>query len=802
MTGIGVLEGGDKGDFQPNSILTREQAAKIICYMLLGKDTAEKLTTNSAVFKDVAANRWSAPFIGYCVNLGILAGDGNGNFFPEGKLTGAAFAKMLLVALGYDANIENYVGNDWVINVSSAAISAGIAPSGVVLSNELSRQDAAQMAFQTLTADMVRYSNKGTTINNADGSQIVIGAVRDTLANNAVTETIENDDVMQFAEQYFAKLKKASATTDEGLAGYKWQYNSKDISGAYTDAVLVDTLGENVATITKGQVYSNYSFDKNSAGAYENINVFVNGTADDAKAVSDIAVRGSNAKALDTYKGAEIKLYDTDKDGSVDTAVVTIAYLAEVTKVTEATASDDRKINLKVYDNTGSVRTVNGVYSDNFNKGDFLMVVPSANTGAGFQEPTSMTAAKVISDVKVTSYKADSVTFDGTTYNYSNFRNTAAKAGTSHDDTYNFNSTYDFYLDQFGHVVAAFTHTAGASTDYAYIVDVNGTLTTTIDGTTPAVEARVVLSDGTVGLYNIALEKVKSEGADNGDYKIKGTNITVYDKSEAATQDSKTVTAAAGALKTTGVYGYTVSDKTMTLESLSAGSASMTKDNVYSSAVKTIAKNQTSVKSNDNNVTVLLDSNTIYVLYNGDDKAATVYTGNGNLPKAFSTSAVKAVYTAKDTALGAASVVFADATVSAAATDNYVYIDASEFSNTWDGEKNIFSYEGIAADGSKVTVTAETKVSADGLYTYDEKNVLNTDKLTGAQYLGNTEQPLTVAGELLGVGGKYFNLTDDTQIVYVDNTLSEVNGNKGFVVLTVDGGDATNYVATIFVTSK
>ena len=34
MVALGILEGGDKGDFQPNSILTREQAAKIICYMV------------------------------------------------------------------------------------------------------------------------------------------------------------------------------------------------------------------------------------------------------------------------------------------------------------------------------------------------------------------------------------------------------------------------------------------------------------------------------------------------------------------------------------------------------------------------------------------------------------------------------------------------------------------------------------------------------------------------------------------------------------------------------------------------
>ena len=110
MTAIGVFEGTDKGAFNPTGILTREQAAKIVAVMLLGEEDASKLTTNSTTFKDVAANRWSAGYIGYCVQQGILAGTGNGNFDPEGELTGLAFAKMMLVALGYDAKVANYAG--------------------------------------------------------------------------------------------------------------------------------------------------------------------------------------------------------------------------------------------------------------------------------------------------------------------------------------------------------------------------------------------------------------------------------------------------------------------------------------------------------------------------------------------------------------------------------------------------------------------------------------------------------------------------------------------------------------------
>ena len=81
MTALGVFEGTDKGAFDPTSILTREQAAAIICRMLLGDD-AENLTTNSTVFSDVAADRWSAGYIGYCAQQNILAGTGNGTFNP------------------------------------------------------------------------------------------------------------------------------------------------------------------------------------------------------------------------------------------------------------------------------------------------------------------------------------------------------------------------------------------------------------------------------------------------------------------------------------------------------------------------------------------------------------------------------------------------------------------------------------------------------------------------------------------------------------------------------------------------
>ena len=233
MTALGVFEGTDKGAFDPTGILTREQAAAIICRMLLGDD-AENLTTNSTVFSDVAADRWSAGYIGYCAQQNILAGTGNGTFNPEGELTGLAFAKMLLVALGYDPAIEQYVGNDWAVNVAADAVDAGIAVSGVIMADAMTREQAAQMAYQTLEADMVRYASRGTTIQQPDGSTIIVGntAAEPVSKTDSDYAGDSNDDTQQFCERYFADLKKVNGEDDFARPASQWKLKN-DIIGTY-----------------------------------------------------------------------------------------------------------------------------------------------------------------------------------------------------------------------------------------------------------------------------------------------------------------------------------------------------------------------------------------------------------------------------------------------------------------------------------------------------------------------------------------------------------------------------------------
>ena len=57
---------------------------------------------------------------------------------------------------------------------------------------------------------------------------------------------------------------------------------------------------------------------------------------------------------------------------------------------------------------------------------------------------------------------------------------------------------------------------------------------------------------------------------------------------------------------------------------------------------------------------------------------------------------------------------------------------------------------------------------------------------------------LSVTGNLVKVGGNYYNMAN-AQIVYVDDDKYEVDGNNGWVVLAKDNGTVTTNVETIYV---
>ena len=736
MVALGVLEGGDKGDFQPNSILTREQAAKIICYMLLGEDSAEKLSTNSAVFNDVAADRWSAPYIGYCVNLGILAGDGQGNFFPEGKLTGAAFAKMLLVALGYDPAIEEYVGNSWTINVAADAIEAGISPKGVVLTNELSRQDAAQMAFQTLTATVVKYDNKGTTVIGSDGMQVIVGASSaSAVANNNSNydSTSTDDKVMQFCEKYFSDLTKVAGDADAfgRPADYQWQLDGDEVYNATL------TPDQTYTTATKGgDIYKDLGKPSGATYTY-----YVDG-----KEVSNItsyytgfAIASGDSDKIGG-KGSVVEVFETAEDEY--TVTVTNTFVGEVSDWNEADEDKDVEESIDISaltqpaDVTGASGTLNvnfeTVAFDESDVDDETVVLFTAAWDDDNNEYVikSASVAEKVEDLELTSTTGTTkFVAGGTTYEY----------GTvNYSESVVLKDSINVYLDTYGYVVYVEKYQAGSS-NYAFVLNAKANdKEWATDDTTYT--AKLLLTDGTVVTVN-------TDDQDSTTLISKYVSYTV-DDDDVYTLTAKDSTSAAGASidVTKGTSKFTVGT-----------------DTYYA------------------------NSSTIFLVYDNTNEEYAVYTGMANVP---TMEGAATVYVNTKGGVGSvASIVYISAadTVVSDANKGLVYIIAgSESALVNDADKGEYYTYDAVIDGeiTTVDVAKAAKLSGDVLaskLTYNSKGVVTNiteyeDDNTKDDYYFTGTGTLKTTDGTVGLNGAYYTYASDVVVYKVeDNEFSKVN---------------------------
>ncbi len=173
MAEAGVLEGYPDGSFRPEATLSREEGAKIITYLCLGKPEAETLVCDKAPFDDVPAERWSAPYIAWCAEHEILHGYGNGNFGPTDTLTGDQYAKMLLCALGLARNVQLYIGPDWYKAVREDAKAAKLyeGDPSMESSAPVTRMQAALLSRNTVKAEKEKNASGGDAENPASSAE-------------------------------------------------------------------------------------------------------------------------------------------------------------------------------------------------------------------------------------------------------------------------------------------------------------------------------------------------------------------------------------------------------------------------------------------------------------------------------------------------------------------------------------------------------------------------------------------------------------------------------------------------------
>ncbi len=655
----------------------------------------------SAPFDDVAATDWEAPFVAYCKAQKIVSGYGDGNFGPDDYLTGFQFGKMLLVALGYGQNGE-YEGEGWEMNVA---------------------QDAAK--FGVYAADL-----EGATSDLITREQAALLALN-TIAVDTVTYSkpfeIYTSTGVSFAETPLNVNLTPVATTD--AAGRPvLKYNQ--LVGT---ATIYTADAEAIATITNGvfntAVAPYKDWDISAA------TIKINGGSDSAFAATDV-----NGKP-----GRVAEFYGTVAPNGAVTITSVVA-----TDYTFATVDDINATTKAITLSTGDTyATTDASYKllSAFAKGDALCIVADGSVIRSAEKAAAVTGTTVTA----ADTAKKTFTLDGTQYT-NNYAYTVLPGLGPVDGA-------TFYLDPNGYVIGT-TAAPIVAVEPTYVFAVCGytnTVPASVDayGTPiPAVTTYYVQTvDATGAVVNYQTADSSYGGFDGmGVYDI----TTAYDptlKTEVATFDStgnvwdltgETYTAAS--VRTTDMDYFTADVKFISVVGEKAAIKVVAKDGVQAITNKDIYYAYKSL--GDGNYT----TNLVFV--------------DGAFDVATPIASTSIVFVANDTASTAAVLVKNQLGADVTAYAKTVYVDGVKTTiNVADPAAITTGYYTMtkAGDITTLTATSGANLKAATDVTNNAMGYLSTADFTDLPYDGATVVNLTAKPALADAS----KLTTDNDIAVV-----------------------------------
>ena len=245
LTELGVVNGYEDNSFKPLSVVTRAEMAKLLTVTLnKGNDVSEEYVS-FCTFADTE-DHWAKGYIGYCTTAGLISGRNETTFDPDADVTGYEAAKMLLCALGYDAEFNGLTGENWISNTHLLALKNKLSSrtTNYEHTKKLTRNNACQMILNALQATMVDTVGSSATV----GDFTVNDNVQNVDRVNAGSDYTANvDGKLQLVEELFPGLKKIGGDNDAfGRPTSTWALNGVTL-GTYlnTPAVVAGDAATN-----------------------------------------------------------------------------------------------------------------------------------------------------------------------------------------------------------------------------------------------------------------------------------------------------------------------------------------------------------------------------------------------------------------------------------------------------------------------------------------------------------------------------------------------------------------------------
>lgn len=449
LTALGIVQGTDKGTFNPSGAVTRAAMAKMICVTLSGGyDNPAAYLTGTPRFSDTRGH-WAEGYIEFCAALGIAAGDGGGRFRPDNPVTGTQAAKMLLTALGYSAEREGLVGAGWELRTLILSYSAGLFD-GLDESPGLtgSRDGAAQMVYNALMggqtviyAGSVR-AETGKTLGQAKFSLVPVygtvtrneyGSIQTANSPSAAGTTVLT---LENGAEFTVRASTGADLLGKAAVAYTRNGGGDALYGE-PSALARNRAVTASAALTAAKLQA--LLRENGLALPDNTPLAVNCGGDSVSTVG-------SADAFSNAAGVETTFLDRDGDGRVDLVLQTKWYVGYVSSYS---AWGEGSVGITRIGNWGASFTGTAAQTDGFadlNKGDYVLYYTVA--GRCTVKPCASVSGTV------TALKGNTVTLNGAVYAQSGLVSTVD--GTSPlADAVELGKAWTLYTDRSGAVVAA-----------------------------------------------------------------------------------------------------------------------------------------------------------------------------------------------------------------------------------------------------------------------------------------------------------------------------------------------------------
>lgn len=535
LQAVGIMTGDDKGNFNPDQNVTRNEMAVVMANLM---DYKVSSYAGTSPFTDVPS--WAEPYVAACYTNGIVAGVSKTTYGGSQTVTTAQASLMLMKALGY-FQFQSDFSDDWQLATVKQGNKIDLyedVESNVT--SAMTRNDVAQLVLNTLQAGMVEADNDTISVVTGDvsvqagkvnynyitSSKNYAKAISDAEATSSTNST--KGAIVELGEKLYNGDLKLNGTSgdDFNRPANVWTYNSSEIGKYATSADGIWT-----GKVTQKDLYNTVG-----SAAYDSYTwtVYRNGSelaADDGNHAGRNAAiansKTSTERVLVTGTGVLTEVF-VDSDAKTVILSMIDTGVAKVTKVVESGDKYEVTVSFKTKVLDGEAKDITPdtkfTTDQKFAKDDIVVYTASKSS----DEIESMAVAQTVAGKTTAVKTADYVTVDGTKYSY-NYAYTDNKATFIGKGLYNIEDSQPandpavdknvtVYLDTYGNAVAFEGKTSSAE-DYLFVTDVGSVFT-------KDPSAKVVFFDGTEA--TVTIDKLTLANGSSSDATVNGA-VNTFD---------------------------------------------------------------------------------------------------------------------------------------------------------------------------------------------------------------------------------------------------------------------------------